>query len=95
MIESTRVNAPTSQSDIDHSRRESCHPDVLIQKIPIRIFSRYSSRYSAGYFSNLEKVWFKLPVFAADLTYRGELQDNGKVSGTVVVQGQDIGSFTG
>jgi hypothetical protein len=40
-------------------------------------------------------MWFKIPIFGADITYRGELQDNGEVSGTVVVQGQDIGSFTG
>jgi len=40
-------------------------------------------------------MWFKIPIFGADITYRGELQDSGEVSGTVVVQGQDIGSFTG
>ena len=38
---------------------------------------------------------FNSDLLGGDITYRGELREDGSVAGAVVVQGQEIGSFTG
>ncbi|MDG1165404.1 MAG: hypothetical protein P8N61_08535 [Porticoccaceae bacterium] len=34
-------------------------------------------------------------ALGVDITYRGELEDDGSVRGSVIVQGQTMGTFTG
>ena len=38
---------------------------------------------------------FYSDLLGGDIIYRGELKEDGSVAGAVVVQGQEIGSFTG
>ena len=38
---------------------------------------------------------FGSDALGADITYSGELKDDGTVAGTVSAQGQDMGTFTG
>jgi hypothetical protein len=38
---------------------------------------------------------FTSDALGADISYRGELEDDGTVKGSVIVQGQSMGSFTG
>ena len=38
---------------------------------------------------------FTSDALGADITYSGELEDDGTVKGSVIVQGQTMGSFTG
>ena len=38
---------------------------------------------------------FSSDALGVDITYRGELEDDGTVKGSVIVQGQSMGTFTG
>lgn len=38
---------------------------------------------------------FTSDALGVDITYRGELEDDGSVKGSVIVQGQSMGTFTG
>ena len=47
------------------------------------------------YEGNNFEFTFPSAALGADITYRGELEDDGTVKGSVIVQGQTMGSFTG
>ena len=47
------------------------------------------------YEGNNFEFTFTSGALGADITYRGELEDDGTVKGSVIVQGQTMGSFTG
>ncbi len=72
----------------------------MTQEADGKLTGTYSGQLANGpvagsYEGNNFEFSFNSGALGADITYRGELKDDGDVSGTVVVQGQDIGTFTG
>lgn len=73
---------------------------TLVQEADGKLSGTYSGQLANGpiagtYADTTFEFAFNSGALGADITYRGELAADGTVKGAVVVQGQDIGSFTG
>ena len=73
---------------------------TMAQEAEGKISGTYSGQLAnapiAGtYEGNNFEFAFTSDALGVDITYRGELEDDGSVKGAVVVQGQTMGTFTG
>ena len=73
---------------------------TMAQEAEGKISGTYSGQLAnapiAGtYKGNNFEFAFTSDALGVDITYRGELEDDGSVKGSVVVQGQTMGTFTG
>jgi hypothetical protein len=73
---------------------------IMAQEAEGKMSGSYSGQLANGpiagtYEGNSFEFAFTSDALGADITYRGELEDNGTVKGSVIVQGQTMGSFTG
>ena len=65
-----------------------------------RMSGSYSGQLANGpiagtYEGNNFEFTFTSVALGADITYRGELESDGTVKGSVIVQGNSMGTFTG
>ena len=73
---------------------------TMAQEAEGEMSGSYSGQLANGpiagtYEGNNFEFAFTSDALGADITYRGELEDDGTVKGSVIVQGQTMGSFTG
>jgi hypothetical protein len=73
---------------------------TLAQEAEGKMSGSYSGQLANGpiagtYEGNNFEFAFTSDALGVDITYRGELEDDGTVKGSVIVQGQSMGSFTG
>ena len=73
---------------------------TMDQEAEGKMSGSYSGQLANGqiagtYEGNNFEFAFTSDALGADITYRGELEDDGTVKGSVIVQGQTMGSFTG
>jgi hypothetical protein len=73
---------------------------TMAQEAEGKMSGSYSGQLANGpiagtYEGNNFEFAFSSDALGADITYRGELEDDGTVKGSVIVQGQTMGSFTG
>ena len=73
---------------------------TMAQEAEGKMSGSYSGQLANGpiagtYEGNNFEFAFTSDALGADITYRGELEDDGTVKGSVIVQGQTMGSFTG
>lgn len=73
---------------------------TLNQEAEGRLTGTYSGQLANGpvsgtYEGNNFSFSFNSDLLGGEIIYRGALRDDGTVAGTVVVQGQDLGTFTG
>jgi hypothetical protein len=73
---------------------------TLAQEAEGKMSGNYFGQLANGpiagtYEGNNFEFAFTSDALGADITYRGELEDDGTVKGSVIVQGQTMGSFTG
>ena len=73
---------------------------TMAQEAEGEMSGSYSGQLANGpiagtYEGNNFEFAFTSDALGADITYSGELEDDGTVKGSVIVQGQTMGSFTG
>jgi len=73
---------------------------TLTQEAEGKMSGSYSGQLANGpiagtYEGNNFEFTFTSVALAADITYRGELESDGTVKGSVIVQGNSMGTFTG
>jgi len=73
---------------------------TMAQEAEGKISGSYSGQLANGpiagtYEGNNFEFAFSSDALGVDITYRGELEDDGTVKGSVIVQGQSMGTFTG
>ena len=73
---------------------------TMAQEAEGKMSGSYSGQLANGpiagtYEGNNFEFAFTSDALGADITYSGELEDDGTVKGSVIVQGQTMGSFTG
>ena len=73
---------------------------TMAQEAEEKISGSYSGQLANGpitgsYEGNNFEFAFSSDALGVDITYRGELEDDGTVKGSVIVQGQSMGTFTG
>jgi hypothetical protein len=73
---------------------------TMAQEAEGKMSGSYSGQLANGpiagtYEGNNFDFAFTSDALGADITYSGELEDDGTVKGSVIVQGQTMGSFTG
>ena len=73
---------------------------TMAQEAAGKISGSYSGQLANGpitgsYEDNNFEFAFSSDALGVDITYRGELEDDGTVKGSVIVQGQSMGTFTG
>jgi len=73
---------------------------TMAQEAEGKISGSYSGQLANGpiagtYEGNNFEFAFSSDALGVDITYRGELEDDGAVKGSVIVQGQSMGTFTG
>ena len=73
---------------------------AMAQEAKGKISGSYSGQLANGpitgsYEGNNFEFAFSSDALGVDITYRGELEDDGTVKGSVIVQGQSMGTFTG
>ena len=73
---------------------------TMTQEAEGKISGSYAGQLANGpitgsYEGNNFEFAFSSDALGVDITYRGELEDDGSVKGAVVVQGQTMGTFTG
>jgi hypothetical protein len=73
---------------------------TLAQEAEGKMSGNYFGQLANGpiagtYEGNNFEFAFTSDALGADITYSGELEDDGTVKGSVIVQGQTMGSFTG
>jgi hypothetical protein len=73
---------------------------IMAQEAEGKMSGSYSGQLANGpiagtYEGNNFEFAFTSDALGADITYSGELEDDGTVKGSVIVQGQTMGSFTG
>jgi hypothetical protein len=72
----------------------------LVQEPEGKMSGSYFGQLANGpiagtYEGNNFEFTFTSVALGADITYRGELEDDGTVKGSVIVQGNSMGTFTG
>lgn len=73
---------------------------TLTQEVDGKLAGTYSGQLANGpvagtYSGNNFEFTFNSGALGADITYRGEMAEDGTVKGSVVAAGQEIGTFTG
>ena len=73
---------------------------TLAQEAEGKMSGSYSGQLANGpiagtYEGNNFEFTFTSVALGADITYRGELESDGTVKGSVIVQGNTMGTFTG
>ena len=73
---------------------------TLTQEAEGKVSGTYSGQLANGPIAGTHdgdsfEFSFNSGLLGADITYRGTLESDGTVKGSVIVQGQSIGSFTG
>ena len=73
---------------------------TLAQEAEGKMSGSYSGQLANGpiagtYEGNNFEFTFTSVALGADITYRGELDSDGTVKGSVIVQGNSMGTFTG
>ena len=73
---------------------------TLAQEAAGKMSGSYSGQLANGpiagtYEGNNFEFTFTSVALGADITYRGELESDGTVKGSVIVQGNSMGTFTG
>lgn len=73
---------------------------TMAQEAEGKVSGTYSGQLANGpiagtYEGDNFEFAFNSAALGADVIYRGELKGDGTVAGSVIVQGQSIGSFTG
>ena len=73
---------------------------TMTQEAEGKISGSYSGQLANGpiagtYEGDNFEFAFTSDALGVDITYRGELEDDGSVKGSVIVQGQSMGTFTG
>ena len=73
---------------------------TMAQEAEGKISGSYSGQLANGpiagtYEGDNFEFAFTSDALGVDITYRGELEDDGSVKGSVIVQGQSMGTFTG
>jgi hypothetical protein len=73
---------------------------TLVQEPEGKMSGSYFGQLANGpiagtYEGNNFEFTFTSVALGADITYRGELEDDGTVKGSVIVQGNSMGTFTG
>ena len=73
---------------------------TMAQEAEGKISGSYSGQLANGpiagtYEGDNFEFAFSSEALGVDITYRGELEDDGTVKGSVIVQGQSMGTFTG
>jgi len=73
---------------------------TLAQEAEGKMSGSYSGQLANGpiagtYEGNNFEFTFTSVALGADITYRGELESDGTVKGSVIVQGNSMGTFTG
>ena len=73
---------------------------TLTQEAEGKMSGSYSGQLANGpiagtYEGNNFEFTFTSVALGADITYRGELESDGTVKGSVIVQGNSMGTFTG
>lgn len=73
---------------------------TMAQEADGKISGSYSGQLANGpiagtYEGNDFEFAFSSDALGVDITYQGELEDDGTVKGSVIVQGQSMGTFTG
>lgn len=73
---------------------------TLAQEAEGKMSGTYAGQLANGaiagsYEGNNFEFTFTSGALGADITYRGELEEDGTVKGSVIVQGNSMGTFTG
>lgn len=73
---------------------------TMAQETDGKVSGTYSGQLANGpingtYEGNNFEFEFTSDLLGGDIIYRGELKSDGTVTGSVIVQGQSIGTFTG
>tara|TARA_B110000858_G_C17627896_1_gene392114 strand:+ start:430 stop:798 length:369 start_codon:yes stop_codon:yes gene_type:complete len=73
---------------------------TLVQEAKGKMSGNYFGQLANGpiagtYEGNNFEFTFPSAALGADITYRGELESDGTVKGSVIVQGNSMGTFTG
>jgi hypothetical protein len=73
---------------------------TMAQEAKGKISGSYSGQLANGpiagtYEGDNFEFAFTSDALGVDITYRGESEDDGSVKGSVIVQGQSMGTFTG
>ena len=73
---------------------------TMAQEAEGKISGSYSGQLANGpiagtYEGDNFEFAFSSEALGVDITYRGELEDDGTVKGSVIVQGQSMGTFMG